>query len=374
MWNRSLAESKDRHAYIDGLRGLAILAVLAQHTMDHSIRVPETRPLPWLIRALVCGQYGVQLFFVLSAFTLYATSRRRVREEAAFGRNFFLRRAFRILPLWWIATCLYASITHPPSENIFATATFFFGPLQPWVPLGVFDAQWSVFVEETFYWALPWLFLRVQGPKRAFGFLLATLGACALWNCLAPALRHPQAFLIYQYPPTHWYCFASGILLFQLSGEPRFRNAIDRAEVRYVIGVALALLLITLPSLESAMAKQSFATLASSLLFALALAPHSTVRRVLEWRWLGQFGICCYSIYLFHLLIPFFSPPLQATFFHALGDPADPQVRFLLWFPLMAALNLAIGSLTFRFLERPSVAAGRWLIAWLSREKCPALA
>ncbi|HEY9657997.1 MAG TPA: acyltransferase family protein [Allocoleopsis sp.] len=78
---------------IDSLRGIAILLVILVHTSK------SVEGLSFPISAISnYGQMGVQLFFIVSAYTLCLSMERR-REERLKEVNFFIRRFFRIAPL-----------------------------------------------------------------------------------------------------------------------------------------------------------------------------------------------------------------------------------------------------------------------------------
>lgn len=94
----SIADKADHRSYIDGWRGIAILLVIMVHTSQycgnngHGLFL-----LPFSERFFNSGARGVQLFFILSAFTLFNSSYRRFKIDASPRRDFYLRRAFRIL-------------------------------------------------------------------------------------------------------------------------------------------------------------------------------------------------------------------------------------------------------------------------------------
>lgn len=80
--------------FVDALRGWAILAVIAFH-----VSVPFRGHLPGLLSDLANqGSRGVQLFFIVSAFTLFHSLHTRTASEPNLWRNFFLRRFFRVAP------------------------------------------------------------------------------------------------------------------------------------------------------------------------------------------------------------------------------------------------------------------------------------
>src|ERR1700733_7252186 len=89
----------ERFAYIDAVRGLAFLAVLCAH-IAMSVNVPGRV-------ILMGGMFGVQLFFLASAITLCYSMDARSKVEARPVLSFYLRRLFRIAPLFWLAMLFY---------------------------------------------------------------------------------------------------------------------------------------------------------------------------------------------------------------------------------------------------------------------------
>ena len=89
--------------WIDALRGLAILMVLANHV---ALVIPGlSAPVLALARF---GQMGVQLFFVASAFTLCLSWQQRRHDEPLPVQRFLLRRVFRRGPWENAATAAIA--------------------------------------------------------------------------------------------------------------------------------------------------------------------------------------------------------------------------------------------------------------------------
>ncbi|MBR0871272.1 acyltransferase [Bradyrhizobium tropiciagri] len=77
-------EPSHRSEPLDALRGLAISLVIAHHYLDFGF-----------------GALGVNLFFVLSGF-LIGGILLDTRDQPGFFTSFYGRRAFRILPLYWL--------------------------------------------------------------------------------------------------------------------------------------------------------------------------------------------------------------------------------------------------------------------------------
>lgn len=89
--------------YIDFLRGIAILMVIVVHTNQYSKNPHNVS----LSRLTEYDARGVQLFFVLSAFTLYYSYHNRKTEQTHVFRNFFIRRIFRIAPMYYLGIIYY---------------------------------------------------------------------------------------------------------------------------------------------------------------------------------------------------------------------------------------------------------------------------
>ncbi|MGC3999832.1 MAG: acyltransferase [Anaeromyxobacter sp.] len=159
---------------LDGARGLAVLLVLSIHS-------PLRLVIPF-------GWMGVDLFFVLSGFLITGILL-DTRDDPHFFRNFYARRALRILPLYlaWLFF-VFAVAPRVPALRFDTAATPIWEYLlyvQNLVPRGpapsILSVAWSLAVEEQFYvlWPLLVWLLRRRG-------LVFVLGALIL---AAPALR-----------------------------------------------------------------------------------------------------------------------------------------------------------------------------------------
>ncbi len=103
-------------AVINGLRGIAILAVIFHHSFFDAFKygwAENKLPLP-LDVFLSSGWLGVNLFFMLSGFVLYlpyAMGKRQMQNQGGV-RDFYRRRALRLLPLYtliWIVSLVFVS-------------------------------------------------------------------------------------------------------------------------------------------------------------------------------------------------------------------------------------------------------------------------
>lgn len=145
---------------VDGLRGVAILMVMLYHL--HAW-MPGLEKLPdWYMGPMSLGFSGVDLFFVLSGFSLYyAWMRQELSLKKVSAKNYYWRRFWRIYPPYIIAfvvpwlpiflatpmdalweAFLHVFLIHNYSETHFYGAN---GPL------------WSIAVEAQFYVLFPFI-------------------------------------------------------------------------------------------------------------------------------------------------------------------------------------------------------------------------
>ncbi len=185
------ARSWSRVDGIDLLRGLAIFFVLMNHVNMQLLfaHVPYTRGLSkQLISSLVWnGQQGVQIFFAVSGFLITATSLRRWKslDRVSVG-DFYRLRFARIAPLL-VGLLVILSVLHLAHVKHFvvrpetgglgrallAALTFHVNLLEArhgYLP-GSWDILWSLSVEETFYFAFPWV-CRLFGRGKMLTVLL----------------------------------------------------------------------------------------------------------------------------------------------------------------------------------------------------------
>ncbi|HKD33731.1 MAG TPA: acyltransferase [Gaiellaceae bacterium] len=170
---------------LEGLRGIAALLVVFHHARSH-----------WLWGWLE-GWNGVTLFFVLSGFLITTLA---LREEEALGalrwRAFFVRRVFRIVPVYLVSLALYVvavgvvGIAAAHRGPFLQAVPWYLSPF-PEVPFFsrthiVFSLAWSLGIEEKFYLLWP-LLAFVLLRRRARGRLGLAL-------VLALVLQIPIAF------------------------------------------------------------------------------------------------------------------------------------------------------------------------------------
>ena len=306
------AEAGSRVAVLDGLRAVAILAVMAFHytvRWTPPIAREDLYPyhgffthLPVLGPLLNYGWAGVELFFVISGFVICMTL------ERCNGLWDFARRRLARL---WPAMLVCASITMAVAQ--FGPDQWKVGPLsflssilfiEPSVFAGwlhvphlawVDGVYWTLWIEVRFYLMAALLFMLFR--QR---FLMALTGVMLVsFVAGLRALHYPQQHLAWQVLlPTFLPYFVFGV------GVYRFNS---RRNLDFEAGLALALsmLIIFIQGWLSfelpAGHPLGFAVINAMILAAFGLfVADSTLLRPFAWRPLARLGEASYSLYLIH--------------------------------------------------------------------------
>jgi peptidoglycan/LPS O-acetylase OafA/YrhL len=169
---------------LDGLRAVSILAVIWLHSWWETPYYPQVEAMPVLRQ----GFYGVQVFFVVSGFLITTLLLREMERYGTISlRDFYIRRALRIWPLYFAVLGIYvvnalvfergtqraASFLHYlPS---FATFTYTWFISANW-PGGMFNLAWTLSTEEQFYFFWPIVLRLLRGVWSS----LLLLGIIAL--------------------------------------------------------------------------------------------------------------------------------------------------------------------------------------------------
>lgn len=159
----------------DLLRALAILLVMVWH-------LPKAGLPQAMLTIREFGWLGVDIFFVLSGYLIGTEPLKQVRaNQTPDLATFYIKRAFRILPMFWLILAAYVLLPQWGENGKLApiwrylTFTVNFG--LDYRLTGAFTHAWSLCVEEHFYLVLPILILIL---RRWSSLLPATLLAAAL--------------------------------------------------------------------------------------------------------------------------------------------------------------------------------------------------
>jgi peptidoglycan/LPS O-acetylase OafA/YrhL len=358
-----------RSPALDGLRGIAVIAVVCLH-----LGLPGFRG----------GGVGVFAFFTLSGFIITFLM---CVELAQTGRvrlgAFWMRRAKRLLPALVVtvvlsvllATTLAGEGPGTPLRQALPALGYFSNWWRIWtdyhhsaMPLGPFDHTWSLSIEEQFYLTWPPLFLLMTKlmrgrPLRVAGLTLALAAGSAAtrvfgWDSANPdmsanvlhdrtdseaellllgAVAGILAWYVTQHPEVRWRLPAwllpsmgsAGLVVlvsaFALQPTPEHPNQMHLFWTAGLTAIAAGVAMVCLHVL---------------------LNPRSALARVLGVSPLPQLGRISYGVYLYHLPVLLYISP------HVSQNVALGRV-----IAVACTLTLAISS--WWLIERPILALGR---------------
>ena len=209
---------------LDTLRAIAILSVIVFHWWGyHGDTLPDA-----LLPVARIGWMGVDLFFVLSGYLIGSQLLRPYARGERFALlDFYRKRAYRVLPAFFVVLALYLAIPMWRESDSIAPAwqylTFTFNLLADLPAHQSFSHVWSLCVEEHFYLFLPLIVMfamrRPSLRRTVFligGFVLVGVAvrAYSLVHVLRPLAGTDDgfgsAYMSHIYYPT--YCRLDGLL------------------------------------------------------------------------------------------------------------------------------------------------------------------
>jgi peptidoglycan/LPS O-acetylase OafA/YrhL len=325
---------------IEGLRALAVLAVMIAHT-----------GIDWLAGGFV----GVDVFFVISGFLITGIILRDLEGGTFRFGSFYARRARRIFPALFVMLAITSAtawaLMSPSEIKDFSASVFFsvlflsngyfadfidyFAPSSHEIPL---LHTWSLAIEEQFYLLFPLLAFLVWRRFGTKGLLIVVIVMLLLSFSLAEWGWRNKPRVNYFFSPSRFWEILLGAVA-----------AIFVARRRVVSSTPLALLGICAVCAsmflydETTPFPSAFSLLPTlgTVLLLLFCGGTGTVARLLSLKPLRFLGLISFSAYLWHQPVFAFSR-LQGA------DPAQPFAALT----LIAAV-LAISAISWRYVEQP---------------------
>lgn len=328
---------------LDGLRGIAIIAVLIQHQL-----------LPFGMNG---GFLGVDLFFVLSGYLITSLLISEFEKTRSISLSkFYLRRVLRLGPA--LALYLLASLAVTYHTKLISVTRqigliviallystnwrMAFG----WDPvLDPTSITWSLSIEEQFYMVWPILIFGCLAFKLKRRFIIGGIGLAILAVLLHRYLLFDggaNLARLYYGTDTRADALLMGCV-FALVPVARVGTVAKRwlESVGVLSAVGLACLMVFARFNDAFLYRGGFtgvALLAGMVIFVAAHCPPRILSAVLKWSPLRWFGHISYGLYLWHWLV------VRNTSLYYVGYLKP-------WAKLVTAVGIAAAS--FYILERP---------------------
>ena len=352
-----------RIAQLDGVRGVAILLVLIWHYVPSQLLGLNTPAARALRTALDLTWSGVDLFFVLSGF-LIAGILIDQRDASNYFRVFYIRRACRILPLYYLMFALF--IAGLAAGGAIRFPWLFRYPLPLWsYPTftqnivagmrGGFGANWlgvtwSLAIEEQFYIFLPLVIFALR-RDHALRLLYVLIVAAPVLRALFPGVR------TFVNTPFRTDSLLTGACLAFLVRSPEAWATVQRNK-RSLYALFFALLGGTAafalrPEAFGVFVHCWLAALYSILIILVLADPDAAMARLMRARALVWLGTLSYGVYLFH-------QPVSGLV-HGMARGAAPAIRTASDIGVTAlalVITLAVAALSYAIVERPILRIG----------------
>ena len=325
---------------LDGLRAISILLVFFVHI--HVDR-PEIR-----------GWIGVHVFFVLSGFLITTLL---LREREHYGkislRGFYVRRFFRIVPIYYLVLFTYVPVVLLMHDDVrwaefklaFPYLLTFMQEFRPAASGFVFGQAWSLGYEEKFYLFWPLLTVLLFPFQKRSTAIVVAIGAALLLLPIGATINYGGLFL-----------GSFTAIALAKSTTSVFRQPLAR------IPTSLAFIL-TLAAYATFWFHPNLVLLFSAsvaLLIGTLVLNTSWLRSFLELPWIVLVGKRSYAMYLIHVLI-----------IHAVERVAA-RLHVGVWYTVVPAaylVSFAGATLLFYLVERPCLSYGRRLSKNLSERQ-----
>lgn len=349
MSDPTLVRSYGDTDFITGLRAIAATMVVVIHTAA----LRDFGPVGEAITN--AGKYGVDVFFVISGFTVAKTF-----KEAPCYSAYLTRRLFRIAPIYWIVVSLALLFSalgwtiSPWMEDLGASPNFYnlfmhlsmLSFLDYRIASSAIGVEWTIPIEVFWYTLLPLLIAYTRTVPRTFLVVLAlaifTAGlSYFLKKSIGTSL--PAKWL----PTSHGHFFFVGALTYVL--RQKF-TTLPLQKSRLWIAGAVVIFFVSLA--VSFPGRGELIALSTAVLVTfLAPGRGKLVFKALTLKPLLFVGSISYSLYLVHYAV--------ISGIQKLGvDWPNAFVGFLVVF----LVSVAISTVTYVVIERPTNAWGRRIV------------
>ncbi|QPF87133.1 acyltransferase [Bradyrhizobium genosp. L] len=341
-----------RLAFIDTLRGIAVMSVLLQHALEVIVQDHPTGAYYWTFHDLIgyymnFGRFGVVLFFFVSGFVIPFS----FPDSATPIRDFTISRFFRLYPAYWtsivigLVTMFLLDSKAYPLHQILMNVTMF----QTFVNVpNLWIIYWTLAIELIFYISCTVLFAMglLNRPMTAVYIVAATSLVCAigavaienrlLWSLMEVTLNITAMFL------------GKVIRDTVIGGKLRWQHVAGCMALYSVFAIVLSYKRFGGVYHENFFYSYSIgsAYVCAGLLFVL----FATFGERMAWRPMAFVGVISYSVYLMS--------PFVIVWVHHGMDIGSGPLGWSLFVAVIVAASLLTSWVTFTFVEKPCIAYG----------------
>ncbi len=348
-----------KYDYIDALRGVAVLLVIVVHTgMLFDIGL-----FPKIFQLIQGnGARGVQLFFILSSLTLFMSYLTRKNQEQNTKKNFFIRRFFRIAPMYYVmivvglfyfglgARYWLGDASGISFVNVFSHFTFLSG-LSPYYMNSILGVEWSVGVEMLFYLLIPFLATKIKSTNQALQLFLGTIIVVVPINYVLGKMtvignQNLWNDFLFLWLPNQLPVFVLGVILYFVI----VKN--DRKFNLYYLAPLIFFFLFGFKN-----GRFWIYTVSMFFTFCILYVWKSNTKLVVNKLFIF-FGKISYSVYLVHFIIL----DMMLKYMKPVGMGYQNIFYFALYFMLLAALSTLVAYTTYSLIEKNGIKLGKYII------------
>ena len=373
-------EISNRNSALDSLRGLSTILIVVYHisfVSGHTVAHANSSG-AYIDRLNI----GVAIFFVLSGFLIFRPFAHSLIHGSPLPktRNYYLKRAARILPGYWLALFVLAGLdaltivnTSGFIRNVFIVHSF----TEHNVFTGIRQA-WTLTVEMSFYVVVPaFAFVFVRQTKRRDGpvsvsSLLKALSVLFLSAYVFRLFIHQTDFWFLKsahiWLPSHVDTLVLGMGLAVLVEAPASAQILSKVRIfmanhsgAFVLVSVFVWLMSANINMAIGLNKSEFhIELLGHFLYGLAsvllVAPfcvdsQSLLVKAMSLRLFTWLGTISYGIYLWHMAF------LEGNFAEKYMPYTENDGQVLLRFLVVLPASIAIASLSYYVIERPIMRA-----------------
>ncbi|MDR7372355.1 acyltransferase [Flavobacterium aquidurense] len=358
-----MVDKNYRFGYVDTMRGIAIFLVVLVHTSQFYLLGNE------LSIFAKYGQLGVQLFFVASAYTLCFSM--PFYDRKAFNlKHFYIKRYFRIAPLYYIGIGIYFFISYVLYiikginnfeyynvkgflSNIFLVHSFF-----PKYNNSIVPGGWSIATEVLFYLIFPFLFYFIKNysvKKTVYIIIIYTLLHLLVLSCAKEFFNFGKiennSFYYYsiinQFP-----VFLFGMVMFKI-----IKNENIKLVTFFILPLLCTLIILLLWYYNPFFAFVLIPVFAGVVFLSLGVLL-SVVN--MRFKLIENFGKLSYSIYIYHFIFSWYLIVLidgKISFLRI-----NIYILYMMYLLISLGFSFLIGFFSEKYIEQYFVKFGKEII------------